>query len=65
MTEGSPQGRRFISNTKPYQTVKPSALTRWLPSAMNEGGIDATLFKAHSVRLASASSMLREGLSLK
>ena len=65
VAEGSPQDRLFISNTKPYQAVKPSTLAKWLLSAMDKAGIDTALFKAHSVRSTSATSMLRQGLSLQ
>ena len=57
--------RLFIANTKPYQAVTPSTLAKWLLETMDRAGIDTAQYKAHSSRSASASSMLRQGLSLQ
>lgn len=63
--EGAPPSRLFISTVKPYQPVKPSTLAKWLLVAMARAGIDTSSYKAHSVRSAAASAMLRRGLSLQ
>ena len=55
----------FISNTKSYQAVKPWTLAKWLLETMDRAGIDTAIYKAHSVRSASALGMLRQGLSLQ
>ena len=56
--------RLFISNNKPYQPVVPSTLAKWLLSTMDKAGIDTSLYKAHSVRSASATQMKLAGMSL-
>lgn len=62
--EGCLPNRLFIANTKPFQPVTPSTLARWLLTAMARAGVDTTSYKAHSVRSAASSGMLRRGLSL-
>ena len=63
--EAATPARLFIANTKPYQAVTPSTLAKWLPETMDRAGIDTALYKAHSARSASASDMLRQGVSLQ
>ena len=62
--EGRPLSRLFISNNKPYQPVQSSTLAKWLLLTMDRAGIDTTLYKAHSVRSASAMQMKLVGMSL-
>ena len=40
----------IISNTKPYQSVQPSTLAKWLLVAMEAAGIDTATYKAHLTR---------------
>jgi len=54
----------FVANTKPYQSVLPSTLAKWMMRAMSAAGIDTSHFKAHSSRSASASDLKRKGFSL-
>lgn len=63
--EGSPPSRLFLSTLKPYQPVQPSTLAKWLLVALDRAGIDTSSYKAHSVRAAAASAMLKKGLSLQ
>ena len=63
--EGAPPDRLFISHTKPYQSVQPCTLAKWLLAAMDRAGIDTSSYRAHSVRSAGASAMLRQGMSLQ
>ena len=62
--EGHLPDRLFVSNTKPYQPVKPATLAGWLLTAMSRAGIDTVSYRAHSVRSAASSAMLRKGMSL-
>ena len=54
----------FISNTKPYQSVQPSTLAKWLLVAMEAAGIDTATYKAHSTRSSSSTDLVRRGLSV-
>lgn len=62
--EGSRPSQLFISNIKPYQSVLPSTLAKWLLTAMDRAGICTASYRAHSVRSASASDMRSRGMSL-
>ena len=44
----------FISLLKPYKSVKPPTLARWLKETLSAAGIDITMFKPHSTWRASA-----------
>ena len=63
--EGSPPDRLFLSHTKPFQAVQPCTLAKWLLTAMDRSGVDTSSYRAHSVRSAGASAMLRRGMSLQ
>ena len=62
--EGSLPDRLFIANTKPFQPVQPSTLAKWMMVAMEGAAIDTATYKAHSVRSAGASDLVRRGLSV-
>ena len=62
--EGHKPSAMFISNTKPFQPVKPCTLAKWLLVAMERAGISTASYKAHSVRSASASDLRNKGMSL-
>ena len=62
--EGFKPKKLFISTLRPYQSVQPTTLAKWLLVAMVKAGIDTASFKAHSVRSASASDLRKKGLSL-
>ena len=46
----------FISYTKPYSPISRSTISRWAKATMLAAGIDTKVFKAHSIRAASASA---------
>merc|ERR1712096_330691 len=54
----------FIANTKPYQSILPSTLAKWMLRVMTSAGIDTSHYKAHSSRSASASDLKKKGFSL-
>ena len=62
--EGARPDRMFISNTKPYQSVQPSTLAKWVLVAMEGASIDTASYKAHSARSAGASDLIRKGFSV-
>ena len=62
--EGHRRSAMFISNTKPFQSVKPCTIAKWLLVAMERAGISTASYKAHSVHSASASDMRNRGMSL-
>ena len=51
----------FISYVKPYKKVTSSTIARWVKIMMNRAGIDVTVYKAHSIRAASASKAWQSG----
>lgn len=56
--------RLFISFKKPHNPVTTQTLSRWIKAALKEGGIDVSIFSAHSTRHASTSRALRQGVSI-
>ncbi|XP_062582865.1 uncharacterized protein LOC134272071 [Saccostrea cucullata] len=45
----------FISYVQPHKEVSRDTVARWIRTVMCSAGVDTTIFKAHSVRSASAS----------
>ena len=62
--EGRQPDKLFIANTKPFQPVTPSTLAKWVLRAMEGAGIDTVAYKAHSSRSASASNLVKRGMSV-
>ncbi len=54
----------FISFTKPYCTVTPATLSRWLKDVLNPAGVDISIFKGHSFRHAATSKAAGTGISI-
>ncbi len=48
----------FVTHGKPHGAAARSTITRWLREIMTNAGIDMNIFKAHSVRTASVSSVV-------
>ena len=46
----------FLSLNKPHKPVSSSTIARWLKSVLSKAGVNTEIFKAHSVRSASAST---------
>ena len=55
----------FISYVKPHRTVKSTTIARWNVSILSDAGVDISIFKSHSLRMASSSKANTKGLSLK
>ena len=53
----------FASYIKPHKPVTSSSIARWLKETISAAGIDTSIFKAHSVRGASASRAAESGIS--
>lgn len=51
----------FISYVKPHKKVTSSTISRWVKTMMARAGIDVTIYKAHSIRAASASRAWKAG----
>ena len=65
METGNPPDRLFVALTQPHQPVKASTLAKWLLSVMQLAGVDTQVYKAQSVRSASAAQMRKgQGMSL-
>lgn len=54
----------FISYLKPYNNVTSQTLSRWLKLSLKLGGIDTSMFKAHSFRHAATSKAAKSGLCI-
>ena len=52
----------FISCQRPYNVVSKDTISRWLKNVLFEAGIDASIFKGHSTRAASASAAKRDNV---
>ena len=53
----------FISFIKLHHPVTSSTVARWLKEVIHNAGIDASIFKAHSVRAASVTAAANQGIS--
>ena len=65
MEHGYPPSGLFIAISSPHQPVVPSTLAKWLLSAMQLSGISTDVYKAQSIRAASAAEMKTKGMSLR
>lgn len=54
----------FISLKEPYKNISKQTLARWIKNVLKEAGVNVSLFSAHSVRHASTSMALRNGISV-
>lgn len=54
----------FISYRKPHGTVGTQSISRWIKGALQECGIDVSIFSAHSTRHASTSRAHYLGLNI-
>ena len=54
----------FCSFKPPYKGVGTQTIARWTRTTMQCAGVDVTMFKAHSTRGASASSLAKMGIPL-
>jgi hypothetical protein len=53
----------LLSFVKPHKAVHKCTIARWLKLTMQETGIDTSVYKAHSTRMASVSKAKAQGLS--
>lgn len=54
----------FLSYVKPYKPVSSQRLAHWLKAVMEEAGVDISVYSAHSIRGASATSAEKQGVSM-
>lgn len=54
----------FISFRRPYKTVSPQTLSRWVKDTLHKSGIDTNVFSAHSTRHASTSAASRRDINI-
>ena len=52
----------FLSYVKPHKPVTSQRIAHWIKDTLRKAGVDTCTFKAHSVRGASTSTAIREGL---
>ena len=52
----------LISYQKPHGAISSSTISKWIKSTLSKAGIDTTIFKAHSTRSASSSSVMDKGV---
>ena len=55
----------FLSYVKPHAPLSSQSIARWIKEIIELSGINATVFKAHSVRGAASSKACTKGLSVK
>ena len=60
-----PEGtaKLFLAIVKPHNPVLSSTIARWLRNTLQQAGIDAGIFGAHSVRGASSSAAAAAGVT--
>ena len=55
----------LLSYIRPHKPISGASLSWWLKDIISRAGIDTSIFKAHSVRGASASAAYEKGASLQ
>lgn len=50
---------------KPSTSVRPTTVANWIKQALNQAGIDTSLFQAHSLRAASSTKAVELGNSIQ
>ena len=63
--DGNTRSQVLISFVEPHRAVVPCTIAGWLVKFMTEGGVDTSLFRAHSTRGAATSKAAAMGLSIK
>ena len=53
----------LVATIKPHKAVSSSTIARWLKTTMGKAGIDTKIFKVHSVRSASVSTVANAGVT--
>ena len=61
----SKPNKLLLSYIRPHKPITGASLSRWLKDIISRAGIDTSIFKAHSVRGASASAAYERGASLQ
>ena len=61
----SKANKLLLSYIRPHKPISGASLSRWLKEIISRAGIDTSIFKAHSVRGASASAAYERGASLQ
>ena len=54
----------FITTQKPYRAAAASTIARWVKDVMREAGLDIKKFTPHSIRAASTSAAMRNGIPI-
>ena len=62
---GLPLGVFFFTHGKPHHSASKDSLARWVKEAMKNSGIDISIYKPHSTRVASNTKMYNLGMPLK
>ena len=57
----SKPNKLLLSYIRPHNPISSASLSRWLKDIISRAGIDTSIFKAHSVRGASASAAYERG----
>lgn len=57
--------RLFLTIKKPHHAAKAATISRWIKETLEQGGIDTSLFTAHSTRHASTSAAFRKGVNVE
>ena len=54
----------FLSFKRPFEPVQKGTIAKWIKQVLGQAGINTTLFQGHSVRSASCSKAVRQGVPL-
>ena len=57
--------RLFVIWIKPHLPVSSASIARWLKACLEISGIETSIFKAHSIRSASASAAKNGGVTTR
>ena len=54
----------FIYTKSPYKEASTQTISRWIKTVLSKSGLDTSIFSAHLIRHAAASSVFAKGLDL-
>ena len=54
----------FVSYRRPHQEVKKGTIAKWIKTILAKAGVNTAIFQAHSVRAASCSKAVQNGVPL-
>ncbi|XP_030745181.1 uncharacterized protein LOC115890768 isoform X2 [Sitophilus oryzae] len=55
----------ILTHKKPHRSASSQTISRWIKNTLNLGGVDTSIFSAHSVRHATTSAAYKAGVNIE